>query len=239
MTMPWTRGLLAAFDVETTGVDPTQARIVSASVVVAGAAFGVWSRDWLVDPEVDIPADATAVHGISTERARSEGRSPAEALREIAGCLGELWCSSLPVVVFNAPFDLTVVERELERHGLDPLRSRFPVAPVIDPLVIDRHVDPTRSGRRTLGACCETFGAPVENAHDARADALAAARLAWLMARRYGEVGGSSTEDLHEAQRRWHHEWAVDFEARRREQGRDEAAVERGWPVQRSLEEVA
>lgn len=78
---PWTRGLLASFDLETTGTDPFEARMVQASVMVIGANFGVVARRWLVNPGVEIPAEAAAIHGITTERARAEGQ-PAAAARQ-------------------------------------------------------------------------------------------------------------------------------------------------------------
>jgi DNA polymerase-3 subunit epsilon len=71
---------LAAFDIETTGIDCESDRIVTAAVTLAGGGRPLESHAWLVDPGIEIPAGATAVHGVSTERARAEGRSPAEAV---------------------------------------------------------------------------------------------------------------------------------------------------------------
>ena len=39
---------------------------------------------WLVNPGIDIPAEASAIHGITTERAQAEGMDPAEAAEEIS-----------------------------------------------------------------------------------------------------------------------------------------------------------
>ena len=61
---------LGVFDLETTGVDVDTSRIVSAHVGVLDAAGEVIERlDWLVNPGVVIPDGATAVHGITTQRA--------------------------------------------------------------------------------------------------------------------------------------------------------------------------
>ena len=64
---------LGVFDLETTGVDVEMARIVTACIAVLDADGAVVQRwDWLADPGVEIPEAASAVHGITTERARAE-----------------------------------------------------------------------------------------------------------------------------------------------------------------------
>ena len=82
--MTWMNGLRATFDLETTGVDVTTARIVTASLILLDPQGNVVRRgEWLADPGVEIPAGAAAVHGITTEYAREHGR-PA---REVCGSL--------------------------------------------------------------------------------------------------------------------------------------------------------
>ena len=58
----------------------------------------------------------------------------------------------------NAPFDLTLLDRELRRHraaslshylGQNPLR-------VLDPRVLDKHLDRYRKGRRRRPTCAST-----------------------------------------------------------------------------------
>ncbi len=86
---------LGVFDLETTGVDVDSSRIVSACVAVLDDQGQVVARwDWLADPGIEIPPGASAVHGITTERAREEGRSARSVVTEIAQTLG---CSSRPV----------------------------------------------------------------------------------------------------------------------------------------------
>lgn len=67
--MAWYRELLVGFDLETTGTDPREARIVTAAVIEVRDGQVLGHREWLADPGVEIPADAVAVHGISNERA--------------------------------------------------------------------------------------------------------------------------------------------------------------------------
>jgi DNA polymerase-3 subunit epsilon len=102
--MGWHRDLLVGFDLETTGTDPLTARIVTAAVTEVRDGEPVRHREWLVDPGVPIPEEATAVHGISTDRAAADGRPAVEAVAEIADALAGHWAAGVPVVVYNAPF---------------------------------------------------------------------------------------------------------------------------------------
>jgi DNA polymerase-3 subunit epsilon len=139
---------LGVFDLETTGVDVDTSRIVSACVAVLDADGEVVSRwNWLADPGIEIPPGASAVHGITTERAQAEGRGAQLVIAEIVQTLRVLFDSSIPVTIYNAPYDLSLLDRECRRHGLEPLET---VGPVIDPLVIDKAVDRYRAGKRTL-----------------------------------------------------------------------------------------
>ncbi|MCP6451477.1 hypothetical protein NL490_27705, partial [Klebsiella pneumoniae] len=80
-------------------------RIVTAALVRRDAA-GTRTRTWLIDPGVEIPEGASAIHGISTERARADGVPPPQALEEIAALIAEAQRAGVPVVAFNAAFDL-------------------------------------------------------------------------------------------------------------------------------------
>ena len=88
--MTWMNGLRATFDLETTGVDVTTARIVTASLILLDPQGNVVRRgEWLADPGVEIPAGAAActVLRLSTHvstavpPARSCGSLPALLVR--------------------------------------------------------------------------------------------------------------------------------------------------------------
>jgi DNA polymerase-3 subunit epsilon len=113
----------------------------------------------------------------------------------------------VPVVAYNATFDLTLLAAELRRHGLASMRERLgggEEGPVIDPYAMDRTVDPFREGKRTLEAVCVEYGVVLGRAHDAAEDALAAVRLAVAIAERYGDVAAAGAWDLHRGQTDWH-----------------------------------
>jgi len=177
--MSWYAERLAAFDIETTGVDPECDRIVTAAVSLVGGGQPAEHLSWLVDPGIEIPSDASAVHGITTERARAEGRIAGEAVDEITTVLADQLRQGVPIVAFNARFDLTILDREASRAGVAPLLDRVGGPDgllVVDPLILDKHFDRFRRGKRTLGTVCAHYGVALDEAHAANDDALAAAR---------------------------------------------------------------
>ena len=231
---PWHSGLLVGFDLETTGVNTTTDRIVTAAVVhVDPAGTVVRSRNWLVDPGVRIPAAAAAVHGVSTEAARRQGLPSQVAVPQIIDELASAWRAGHPVVIFNAPYDLTLLDAEAVRAGQSRLGDRdwWPTAWVVDPLVIDRGVDRYRPGKRTLGATAEFYQVQARDAHSALGDAVAAAGVARAMAAEHSLITRADAQTLHSAQSVWHHDWSVHLQAYLRSKGRSEAVIDRSWPL--------
>ncbi|GAA2821779.1 3'-5' exonuclease [Kitasatospora paracochleata] len=204
----WYDGPLASFDTETTGVDVESDRIVSAALVLQSAP-GAEPRaaTWLADPGVPIPEQARAVHGISNERVRSHGRPARTVVAEVARALAEQARAGVPVVVMNAPYDLTLLDRELRRHRAGSLAESLAGAEllVLDPRVLDKYVDRYRRGRRTLTDLCLHYGVRLEGAHDAAADATAAMDLVRAIGARYTERLGTLTPaELQLRQTVWH-----------------------------------
>jgi DNA polymerase-3 subunit epsilon len=205
----WSRAL-GVFDLETTGVDTSSARIVTAHVGVIDEAGAVVERkDWIVDPGIDIPEGAARVHGISTERARRFGRSPDAVVPEILAAIRSVFERGFPLVIYNAPYDLTLLAAEAARVGVPELELP---APVVDPLVLDKAVDRYRKGKRTLEAAAAAYGVPLVGAHDAGADAIAAGRLAQAIAARFAEDLDLPAAALHDRQVAWCREQASRFE---------------------------
>jgi DNA polymerase-3 subunit epsilon len=232
--MAWHRELLIGFDLETTGTDPYEARIVTGAVIEVRDGQALGRREWLADPGVEIPADAVAVHGISNERAAAEGRPADQVADAIADVLVTYWKTGVPVVAYNASFDLTLLSAELRRHGLASLRDRLggaEPAPVIDPYTVDRWADRYRRGKRNLEAVCVEYGIELDAAHNAGADALAAARLAGAIAHRYPKIAALGPAELHRRQIEWYAAWAADFQSFLRRKGDAEAVVDGTWPL--------
>ncbi|WP_406287738.1 exonuclease domain-containing protein [Embleya sp. NBC_00896] len=222
----WHRGPMAAFDVETSGLDPHTDFIVTAALVDSAGT----RRSWLIDPgEREIPADATAIHGIGTERARAEGRQAALCLAEIADEMARYLTSGTPIAIYNAPFDLSILQTELHRHNLPQLPY---TAPIIDPLVIDKQLDRWRKGKRTLAATSAFYEVVLTDAHTAEGDALACLLLARDLGARFPELAAHSLRELHEKQVGWYAEQAASLQSyfdRRNPDGGE--VVDANWPV--------
>ncbi len=231
--MTWIDGPVLGFDTETTGVDVTSDRVVTAAIVRREAGVQAVST-WLVDPGVEIPEGASAIHGITTEHARTHGRQPAAALEEIARTLAAGLLRDEPVVAYNASFDLSLLDAELRRHGLPTLPERIgrPVRVVIDPLVLDRHLDRYRRGKRRLGNLCEHYGVTASAAlHSADVDVAATLDVLAAVARAFPVVAETPLEELHEIQVVAHRRWADSFNAWRLGQGLTGPGAELEWPV--------
>lgn len=225
--MSWHLGRLAGFDLETTGPDPLTARIVTACVVQCGGKQPTDSAAWLTDIDgEEIPDEAAAIHGITTEQARAEGTPLAEAVAEIVAALTQVILSGIPIVAMNARYDLTVLDREARRFGIEPLVAGH----VVDPYVLDKRFDKYRRGSRKLTALCEHYEVPIGDAHSADADAIAACRVAWRQGQRYPELSGLSLDNLHTAQVGWAAEQAASLQDYFRKKDPN-AVVVGAWPL--------
>lgn len=229
--MAWIDGAMVGFDTETTGVDVSADRIVTAAIVRRAGGTTSVAR-WLIDPGVDIPAGATAVHGITTEHARAHGCAPREALDEIAAELAAAVTRAEPVVAFNASFDLSLLDAELRRHRLPTLEQRIGhrVVGVLDPLVLDRHLDRYRPGKRRLTDMCAHYGVLAEGLHAADADVVATLDVLAALVRAYPVLTTMEPAELHERQVVAHRLWAESFNAWRVTQGLAGPGAETAWP---------
>lgn len=81
--MSWVDSGFIAFDTETTGVDVGVDRIVSAAAIEFRGGLEVSAQEWLIKVDVEIPAGASAVHGITNEVSQSQGLDQGEALASI------------------------------------------------------------------------------------------------------------------------------------------------------------
>nr|WP_236571189.1 exonuclease domain-containing protein [Microbacterium hydrocarbonoxydans] len=225
---PWIRRV-GVFDLETTGVDVETDRIVSAHVgLLDGEGREIVSKTWLVDPGVAIPEGATAIHGITTEHARQNGRPTVFAVAEIVAALRSLLMQGVPVVAYNASYDFSLLAQEARRCGIAPLVDP---QPIIDPLVIDKAYDRYRPGKRTLAVVAALYAVSLEAAHDASADAVAAGRIAQALARQFALP--ESLTDLHTRQIGWARSQAASLTEYFISVGRldPEERLDGSWPV--------
>ena len=226
--LPWAKSL-AVFDLETTGLDLQQARIVTACAVAIDEHGQVTGSniEWLADPGIEIPVAASNVHGVTTEIAKARGRNSKEVVSEILETLRAFFSAGIPVVAYNAPYDFTILHHEALRNDLEPL---FDPKPIIDPLVIDKFVDQYRSGKRTLEFAASVYGVQLSDAHNATADAVAAGKVAQAIALKHAGRLPADVFELHDLQKAWSVSQDDSYEIFRRKSAPDFTVI-RGWPV--------
>ncbi len=229
MTAAWWPGSALAFDTETTGPEPTTARLVTAHALEVSAAGAVVRGAWLMNPGVPIPEDATRIHGVTTEQAQLEGEAPEVVVPAIVTVISCAWASGLPLVAMNASYDLTLLEHERALLG----RGALDLGPVLDPMIIDRACDKWRKGKRTLTALAHHYNVTQGEAHSAAGDAITAARIVWRQAQRYPEIAHLTLAQMQTWQRLAHLEWAANYERHLLEQGKPET-IDSAWPVRRA-----
>lgn len=223
--------LMCSFDLETTGVDVTRDRIVTAACVDISSSAGSYNlHEWLADPGIEIPEGASNVHGITTDIARRDGRDHDTVLWEVINHIYSAWDAGAALVVYNASYDLSMLHAlsggAFEIRGL-----------VIDPLVLDKHFDKYRRGSRKLVDVAAHYGITLseDDAHAADADALAAARVAYLMAHRHWKDRWPADSDaLMQLQREAKMEQFTSFRDYMAKQGKT-IDGDGGWPIQQHV----
>lgn len=174
-------------DTETTGLDAHD-RIVQLGLArfERGKVVAAWGT--LVWADVEIPEQATKIHGIRTV--------------DVANA--PPWTAVLPKVIemsrrahpaaYNEQFDKRMFSSEMARLRIDakdlPLPIFHPHHRWIDPLVWVRSIDRfvRGEGRHKLIKVCERRGIKLGNAHDAVSDAVAAGQVLWDMRHEIGDM---------------------------------------------------
>ena len=160
----------AVVAVETTGTSVEADEIVSLAVVRLDADGRELDRfASLVRPAGPIPAEATAVHGIDDAAVRLAPRFAELAAELLALLEGAVF------VAHNADFDLPLVQHAFARAGV-----RYLPAGVACTLDAFRLLEPTERSHR-LESLCERHAITLDDAHDARGDALATVGLFRLL----------------------------------------------------------
>lgn len=222
----WSQSRLIGFDLETTGVDPSTARIVTAAFVESVDS----SRTWLADPGVEIPEPARAVHGITTEFAQANGAPVAEVVAELCTVLADLKADNAVVVGHNVVYDLSVLAAEVRRHQphID-LAALLPT--IIDTFILDKRVEQFRRGKRTLTETAKRWEVTLLDAHDAAADALAALDISRALAESSEDIAKLTRDEIMTSQGEWKRAQAADLQSWLRRKGNAEAVVDGSWPM--------
>lgn len=165
------------FDLETTGTNVTQDRIVEISMVKVLPGDKDPIKDTRrVNPGIKIPAEATEVHGITNEDV-ANCRTFKEMAKEIAQ-----FFTGCDIAGFNSnKFDLPMLSEEFSRAGVsfDFTKHRF----------IDVQTIFHKKEQRTLVAAYRFYcNKNLENAHSAMADTMATFEVLEAQLERYSDL---------------------------------------------------
>ncbi len=152
---------LAVFDLETTGLDISNDRIVEIAIIKVMPDGSTLEYHKRVNPEMSIPAETTAIHGISNEDVKNE-KTFAELSNEIAEFIADA-----DLAGYNSnKFDIPVLAEEFLRvkHNIDLSTKKF-----VDIQNIFHKME-----QRTLVAAYAFYcGKTLDNAHSALYDTKA------------------------------------------------------------------
>jgi DNA polymerase-3 subunit epsilon len=154
-------------DTETTGLDPHLGhRIIElAAIEVVNRRATGRTVHFRIDPERDIDAGATEVHGMTWEDLKGQPKFRDVAAEFLDFAAGAQW------VIHNAPFDVAFLDAELAKADMPTCAQVH--ADVIDTLALARELFPGK--RNNLNALCERFG--ISNAQRTLHGALLDAEL--------------------------------------------------------------
>ncbi len=164
------------FDLETTGTNITHDRIVEISIIKVLPSGEEQERTRRINPEMPIPAEATAIHHITDADVANE-----PTFRQLAKSLAEIF-ADCDIAGFNSNrFDIPLLLEEFHRAGivLDLSKTRF-----VDVQTIYHKMEP-----RNLSAAYKYYcGQDLEAAHSANADTRATLEVLKAQLDKYPEL---------------------------------------------------
>ena len=149
------------FDLETTGVNIAKDRIVEISILKVYPNGNKEGKTWLVNPEIEIPKEVIAIHGITNEKVVTE-----PTFKELAQEISIL-IEGCDLAGFNSNrFDIPLLAEEMLRAEID-----FDME---NKVAVDVQVIFHKKEQRTLSAAYQFYcGKNLDNAHSAEADTIA------------------------------------------------------------------
>ncbi|AXO79902.1 3'-5' exonuclease [Olleya aquimaris] len=164
------------FDLETTGINITSDRVVEISILKVFPNGNKESKTWLVNPEMPIPAEVSAIHGVTDERVANE-----PTFKQLAPEINAM-IKDADLAGFNSNrFDIPLLAEEMLRADLDfDMKGRV----AVDVQTIFHKME-----QRTLSAAYKFYcDKSLENAHTAEADTLATYEVLKAQVERYDEL---------------------------------------------------
>lgn len=169
------------FDLETTGINIANDRIVEISILKVLPNGNKESKTWLVNPEMEIPKEASDIHGITNEKVVTE-----PTFNELATQVSDM-IKGCDLAGFNSNrFDIPLLAEEMLRADVDfDMKNR---------VAVDVQVIFHKKEQRTLGAGYKFYcDKDLENAHSAEADTLATYEILLAQLEKYDDLENDIT----------------------------------------------
>ncbi|MEM8816869.1 MAG: exonuclease domain-containing protein [Pseudomonadota bacterium] len=188
---PFRETELVSLDIETTGLDPATAEVLSIGwVLVRHNRVAVDSaKRCIVQPETAV-GDSAAVHGL-TDTVCAGGLPLRQVLDQVVTAL-----AGRSLLVHHAGLDKRLLDRVCRRHYGAPL-----AVPVVDTLALElrrrrRRAQSSKGDALRLVRLREHYNLPYYAGHDCLADALATAELMLAMVATHGSASSTRLADL-------------------------------------------
>ena len=167
---------LCFFDLETTGTNVASDRIVEISILKLFPNGNKESKTWLVNPEMPIPPEVIAVHGISDEKVANEPTFK-QLSKEIYNMIKDS-----DLAGFNSDrFDIPLLAEEMLRADVD-----FDMKNMVS---VDVQTIFHKMEKRTLGAAYKFYcDKELTDAHSAAADTQATYEVLKAQLEHYPEL---------------------------------------------------
>lgn len=226
-------------DLETTGLDVAVHRPVQSYLAVwsvLNLERPVAEMELIFRRDAEEVGETSHIHRI-TPALSDRGLPPTAALGMMGVFLRTMRSrfQDMPLVVFNAAYDMSMLIAESPVSRLSVELQRFPV---IDPMVIDRQLDRYRKGKRRqtdLARLYTTLPDEIlDNAHDAAVDCRILANVAVGVLEEFRLID-EDPWSLHNRQIAWAEQQKTSYA---RWKGIDLSA-EQGWPVRRDIAALA
>ncbi|THD65681.1 3'-5' exonuclease [Robertkochia marina] len=164
------------FDLETTGIEVAKDRIVEISILKVYPNGNKESRTWLVNPEMPIPPESSAIHGITDEKVAGE-----PTFKELSKTIYNLIKDSDLAGYNSDRFDIPLLAEEMLRAGID-----FDLG---NKVTVDVQTIFHKMEKRTLEAAYKFYCDKIlEDAHSAEADTNATYEILKAQLERYEEL---------------------------------------------------
>ncbi|MEK9751485.1 MAG: 3'-5' exonuclease [Flavobacteriaceae bacterium] len=170
------------FDLETTGTNIVKDRIVEIAILKVFPNGNKQQSSWLVNPEIEIPDEVVAVHGISNEKVVNE-----PTFKALSKTIYDMIKDS-DLSGFNCDrFDIPLLVEEFLRAGIDVDLKKM--------LSVDVQTIFHKMEQRTLSAAYKFYcDKQLENAHSALADTEATYEVLLAQLERYSDLPQTVTE---------------------------------------------